>query len=165
MNARCCILIDDFVRSHGRGIIKRLILDRGFIDGPSSGRCKRDHHIDVLIPAKTNMDIYKDAVGLAQAGALQFQAWSTPTPAPKPIPVHRPEAVRKREEKRQRTLAQRRAETPPPTPDPKKTVVRSEVAAISALETFSSCPVAFHAVLIRVTYSDGHCDYCLLFAI
>src|SRR5206468_3059625 len=47
-------LIDDFVRFHGRGIIKRLILDRGFIDGPSIGRCKREHHIDVLIPAKTN---------------------------------------------------------------------------------------------------------------
>src|SRR5438128_362555 len=155
-------LIDDFVRSHGRGIIKRLILDRGFIDGPSIGRCQRDHHIDVLIPAKTNMDIYKDAVGLAQAGALQFQTWSPPTPAPKPIPVHRPEAVRKREEKRQRTLAQRRAEMPPPAPDPKKTLVRSEVAAIPALETFSTCPVPIHAVLNRETYSDGHCDYWML---
>src|SRR5438132_12227643 len=133
-------LVDDFVRFHGRGIIKRLILDRGFIDGPSIGRCQRDHHIDVLIPAKTNMDIYKDAVGLAQAGALQFQTWSPPTPAPKPIPVHRPEAIGKREEKRQRTLAQRRADTPPPAADPKKTLVRAEVAASPAPETFETCP-------------------------
>ncbi|MGH8650035.1 MAG: transposase, partial [Burkholderiales bacterium] len=73
-------MVDDFVRFHGRGIIKRLILDRGFIDGPSIGRCKQEHHIDVLIPAKTNMDIYLDAVGLAEGGALQFQPWSSPTP-------------------------------------------------------------------------------------
>jgi hypothetical protein len=93
---------------------------------------------------------------------LQFQAWSPPTPAPKPIPVHRTEAVRKREAKRQRTLAQRRAETPPLPADPKKTVVRSEVAAVPALETFSSCPVPIHAVLNRETYGDGHCDYWML---
>ena len=155
-------LVDDFVRFHGRGIIQRLILDRGFIDGPSIGRCKKQHHIDVLIPAKTNMDIYKDAVGLAEADALRFQTWSPPTPVPKPIPVHRPEAVRKREDQRQRTLAQRRAEAPPPPADPKKTLVRSEMAAIPALETFSSCPVPIHAALNRETYGDGHCDYWML---
>ena len=155
-------MIDDFVRFHGCGIIKRLILDRGFIDGPSIGRCKREHHIDVLIPAKTNMDIYRDVVGLAEAGALKFQSWSSPTPASKPIPVHRPEAVRKREEKRQRTLAHRRAETPAPIADPQKTIVRSEVAAIPALKTFSSCPVPIHAVLNREVYGDGHWDYWML---
>jgi len=155
-------LIDDFVGFHGRGIIKRLILDRGFLDGPSIGRCKRDHHIDVLIPAKTNMDIYHDAVGLAQAGELQFQAWSPPVPAPKPIPIHRPEAIRAREQKRQRTLAERRAEAPPPAPDPARTLVRSETAVISDLNTFSSCPVPIHAVLNREVYADGHCDYWML---
>ena len=155
-------MIDDFVQFHGRGIIKRLILDRGFIDGPSIGRCKREHHIDVLIPAKSNMDIYRDAVGLAEGGALQFQSWSPPTPAAKPVPVHRPETIRKREEKRQRTLAQRRSETPPPAADPKKTIVRSEVAAIPALRTFSTCPVPIHAVLNREVYGDGHCTYWML---
>lgn len=82
-------------------------LDRGFIDGPSIGRRKREYHIDVLIPARTNIDVYHDAVGLAEAGVLQFQSGSPPTPMAKPVPVHRPEAIRKREEKRQRTLAQR----------------------------------------------------------
>ena len=76
------------------------------------------------------MDGYLSAmnakVGLAQAGELQFQAWSPPTPAPKPIPIHRPEAIRAREEKRQRTLAERRAEAPPPPADPARTLVRSK---------------------------------------
>ena len=155
-------LVDDFVRFHGRGIIKRLLLDRGFIDGPSIGRCKLEHHIDVLIPAKTNMDIYRDAVGLAHGGLLQFQSWSSPTPPSKPIPVHRPEAVRQREEKRQRTWAQRRAHVSTPAPDPAQIIVRSQVAAIPALNTFSSCPVPIHAVLNREIYGDGHCDYWLL---
>ena len=155
-------LVDDFVRYHGRGIIRRLILDRGFIDGPSIGRCKREHHIDVLIPARTNMDVYRDAVGLAEAGFLQFQSWSSPTAAPQPLPVHRPPAVRQREKKRQRTLAERRAGTPPPAPDPKKTVVRSQVAAIPDLKTFATCPVPLHAVLNRETYADGHYDYWML---
>lgn len=155
-------MVDAFVRFHGRGIIKRLILDRGFIDGPSIGRCKQEHHIDVLIPAKRNMDIYRDAVGLAEGGALRFQPWSPPDPAPKPIPVHRPDAIRKREEARQRTLARRRAETPAPAPDPEKTIVRSEVAVISALKTFSTCPVPIHAVLNREVYGDGHQEYWML---
>jgi Transposase DDE domain len=155
-------LVDDFVEWHGRGIIKRLIVDRGFLDGASIGRCKQQHRIDVLIPAKTNMDIYKDVVGLAQAGALHFQTWSPPAPAPKPIPVHRPEAVRKREETRQRKLAQLRADAPPLVTDPKKTVVRSEVAAVHNLKTFSSCPVPVHAVVNREVYGDGHCDYWVL---
>ncbi len=155
-------MVDAFVQWHGRGIIKRLILDRGFIDGPSIGRCKQDHHIDVLIPAKRNMDIYRDAVGLAEGGALQFQPWSPPARAPKPIPIHRPDAIRKSEETRQRTLARRRAETPAPAPDPKKTIVRSEVASISALRTFSTCPVPIHAVLNREVYGDGHHEYWML---
>ena len=155
-------MVDAFVRWHGRGIIKRLILDRGFIDGPSIGRCKQEHHIDVLIPAKRNMDIYRDAVGLAEGGALQFQPWSPPAPAPKPIPIHRPDAIRKREETRQRTLARRRAEAPAPAPDPKKTIVRSEVASLSALTTFSTCPVPIHAALNREVYGDGHHEYWML---
>jgi hypothetical protein len=155
-------LVDEFVRFHGRGIIRRLILDRGFIDGPSIGRCKLDHHIEVLIPARTNMDVYRDAVGLAEAGFLQFQSWSSPTAAPQPLPVHRPPAVRQREKKRQRTLAERRAQVSPPAADPKKTVLRSEVAAIPDLKTFSTCPVPLHAVLNRETYADGHADYWLL---
>jgi len=34
--------VEEFVRYHGRGVIKRLILDRGFLDGAKIGRCKKD---------------------------------------------------------------------------------------------------------------------------
>ena len=66
-------LVDEFVQCHGRGVMKRLILDRGFLDGEKIGHCKRDLGIDVLIPARKDLEIYKDVVGLAEGGLLSFQ--------------------------------------------------------------------------------------------
>ena len=98
-------LVEAFVTHHGRGVMKRLIVDRGFLDGAEIGRCKREWGIDVLIPARQNMEIYLDVVGLARAGQLTFRPWVPPVFSSKPIPVHRPEWLQKREEARQRTLA------------------------------------------------------------
>jgi hypothetical protein len=61
-------LVAQFVASVGQGVIKWLILDRGFIDGERISRCKRDWGIDVLIPMKKNMDIWADAWALAPQG-------------------------------------------------------------------------------------------------
>ncbi len=156
-------LVEAFVQDHGRGVMKRLILDRGFLDGAQIGRCKREWGIDVLIPARSNMDIYQDVVGLAKAGELSFQPWVSPVASVKPIPVHRPEGLRKREEARQRTLARKRAQAPAPDPpDPSKVRVRSEIAAVSRVETFSSCPIPLDVLVNREMYADGHTDYWVL---
>jgi hypothetical protein len=179
-------LVEEFVQFHGRGVMKRLILDRGFLDGDKIGHCKRDLGIDVLIPARRDMDIYQDVVGLAEGGLLEFQAVPD-GPAPVvAVPVHRPEAIRKREEARQRTLAKRKAEAAqksqemqkaektqrapesqkvreqsfvrPPSPQHP----RSEVAAVADLKTFSSCPVPLHAAVNREIDRDGHREYWVL---
>jgi len=60
-------MVEQFVEFHGKGIIKKLILDRGFLDGPNIGRCKLQWGIDVLIPARRDMDIYEDVVAAKQA--------------------------------------------------------------------------------------------------
>lgn len=60
-------MVEQFIGFHGKGIMKKLILDRGFLDGPEIGRCKQEWGIDVLIPARRSMDIYTDVVGLAKA--------------------------------------------------------------------------------------------------
>jgi hypothetical protein len=85
--------------------MKRLILDRGFLDGPSIGHCKKDLGIEVLIPA------------------------------------------RKDEAARKRTLAaaQNRKVRGPVAAPP----LRSEVAAVADLETFTTCPIPIHAVVNR----------------
>jgi hypothetical protein len=182
-------MVKDFVQYHGRGVMKRLILDRGFLDGPEIGHCKTALGVDVLIPAKRGMDVYEDVVGMAEGGLLTFGPWSAATAAPT-IPVHRPERIRKREAARQRTLAARKAEavagaapavvppikTParrkrppaaaavPPAPPPvaKPPCIRSEMAVVADLETFTTCPVPVHALVNREHYADGHYEYWVL---
>jgi hypothetical protein len=156
-------LVEAFVQYHGRGVMKRLILDRGFLDGAQIGRCKQEWGINILIPARQNMDIYQDVLGLAEAGELSFESWVPTVSASKPIPVHRPEWIQKREEARQRTLARKKAQTPTPEPpDSSKVRVRSEVAAVSGVETFSSCPIPLNVLVNRETHADGHVDYWML---
>ncbi len=151
------------MRYHGRGVMKRLILDRGFLDGSQIGRCKGEFGIDVLIPVRHNMEIYQDVVGLAEAGQLTFQPWAPSVVAPQPLPVHRPERIQKREEARQKTLARQKAQAPNPDPKALSTQrVRSEVAAVNGLETFSTCPVPLNALVNREVYADGHVEYWVL---
>ncbi len=152
-------MVDEFVAYHGTGIIKRLILDRGFLDGPSIGRCKQDYGIDILIPARRNMEITRDAIDLADAQPGTFQSWTPPAPPEKPAPLHRPAAIRKREQARQRTLEKRPVENPP---DPATTRVGSELAVVRDLESYSNCPVPLHAVINRERYADGHTDQWVL---
>jgi hypothetical protein len=49
-------LVDTFVGAVGRGVMKDLILDRGFIDGPQLGRLKTEHGIDTVIPIRKDID-------------------------------------------------------------------------------------------------------------
>lgn len=109
------------------------------------------------------MDIYQDVLGLAEAGELSFRPWVPPVSSVKPIPVHRPSSIQKREETRQRTLARKKAQSPAPDPpDPSKVRVQSEIAAVSRVETFSSCPIPLDVLVNRESYADGHRDYWVL---
>jgi len=167
-------LVDEFVQCHGRGVMKRLILDRGFLDGEKIGHCKRDLGIDVLIPARKDLEIYKDVVGLAEGGLLSFQPVLAASPRAPAVPVHRPETIRKREEARQRTLAKKKAEAaqktqevqklrkPSPTGTPPPEQARSEVAAVMDLRTLTTCPVPIHAVVNREIDRDGHREHWVL---
>jgi Transposase DDE domain len=167
-------LVEAFVRYHGRGVMKRLILDRGFLDGEKIGQCKKEWGIDVLIPARRDMDIYHDVVGLAEGGFLSFQPVPAATAPLRVVPVHRPEKIRKREEARQRTLAKRKAETAQkaaavPKVGPARMTgtsllgrVHSEVASVPELKTWTTCPVPLQTVVNREVYSDGRREYWVL---
>jgi hypothetical protein len=158
-------LVEEFVRYHGRGVIKRLILDRGFLDGAKIGRCKKDLSMDVLIPVRKDMDIYHDVVGMAEGRLLSFAVLPAPEPAVRGVPLHRPERIRKREEARQRTLAKKKAAAAQEAKTTGLTPVqhlRSEVATVADLQTFTTCPVSLHAVINREIYSDGRQEYWVL---
>ncbi len=57
-------------------------------EGPLLYRLVEKFGIDILIPVRSNMEIYQDVVGLAQAGQLSFQPWAPAPPGPQPIPLH-----------------------------------------------------------------------------
>lgn len=157
-------MIEQFIEYHGKGIMKKLLLDRGFLDGPHIGRCKQEWGIDILMPVRRNMDIYQDMLGLAEAGELDFKPWVAPSPPAKPVPRPRPEAIQKREESRQRTLAQRKvqAKAKTKTMGPSPVPVRSEVALVSDVRTFTSCPIPLDVIVNKEISVDGQKDYWML---
>ena len=65
-------IVDDFVANMGKGKIKSLIADRGFLDGPMISCFKNKYGIDMLIPLKKNMDAYQDAAWLSR---LEDRPW------------------------------------------------------------------------------------------
>jgi len=68
-------LVDGFVGNFGKRIIKWLIADRGFIDGGMISRFKKDYYIDTLIPLKSNMDVFTDALGIASSKEVKWQLY------------------------------------------------------------------------------------------
>ena len=155
-------LVDGFVEAVGRGVMKQLILDRGFLDGKQIGRCKQEHGIDVLIPLKTNMDVYEDVLGLVRARKVKFEPYSPPPPKPpvNPKPTRVPREIQQREKKRQKTLQQRKESAPPPPAD--KVLIRSEIASIRDFRTWPSCPVPLNVTVNQEHYADGHTDTWML---
>ncbi len=154
-------LVDEVVATVGPGVLRRLLLDRGFLDGAAIGRCKQAHGIDVLIPVRKTMAVYQDALGLLRLPAVRFTPYAPPAPrpaAPRPRPV--PERVRRREATRQQTLQARQASRPPPPPA--ETLVRAEVAGIDGFRSWESCPVPLAVVITREVYADGHADLWML---
>jgi len=155
-------LVDEFVEAVGTGVMKRLILDRGFIDGMQMERCKKQYGIDVLIPLKKNMDVYEDVLGLVRGKKVPFKPY-TPPPPKLPVnakPTRVPQKIRRREEKRQRTLAKKKAALPPPSPD--KVMVESEVGCLSDFRTWTSCTLPLSVVVNREKYADGHEEIWML---
>lgn len=146
-------LVEEFVGAAGKGVMKQLILDRGFLDGEAISRCKKRHNIDVLIPVRRDMDIYKDAAALFLERDVNWTKWMPREPTPRKTPRPPPADVVRREKARQKTLKKRKEAEPPPPPD--KTLVKSDVAAIGGFRSWSSCEVPLTVVANREQYADG----------
>jgi len=145
-------LVEHFVHTIGKGVIKWLILDRGFIDGERISRCKREWDIDVVIPMKKNMDIWADAWALAEQEPWQ-ELPDTPPPV-LPVPPSRPEAIRRREAQRQKTLAQIKRAAPPPPPDEVHT--HTHYSWRGGFTSWTAASVPISVVCFKDHYADGH---------
>ena len=62
-------------RNLGKGKIKVVLADRGFIDGQQMYRLKYNMGIDFIIPAKKNMDIWSCMTGLRRANKNNIEEW------------------------------------------------------------------------------------------
>jgi len=146
--------VRQFVETVGKGVMKRLILDRGFLDGTSISTCKKDYGIDVLIPIRRSMDIYQDAMALFQLPDIDWVCVEEPVAKAKELPRPRPESIIKREKKRQETLEQLKEHKP--SPPLEETIVKREAASIGEFRSWSACTVPLSVVASRETYADGH---------
>jgi hypothetical protein len=153
-------LVRQFVEGVGKGVMQRLILDRGFLDGKAISTCKRDYGIDILIPVRRGMDIYEDAMALFKLPDVDWVKVKEPEVEPKELPRPRPKSVVKRERKRQETLQELKRKKPPPSPE--ETIVKREAAAIGEFRSWSSCTVPLTVVANREHYADGHEETWLL---
>jgi hypothetical protein len=156
-------LVDTFLEHLGRGVIKVLLVDRGFINGPQIGRLKQDYGIDTVIPIRSDMNIREDVEGLRQ---LRTQ-WEEYQPKPRPSLPDRPQrpphpTAAKRERKRQKTLARQQAEQAESPRDPSKVRQRTLLGRFPGLTSWTDCPVPLTGVLSRDVYADGHEESWLL---
>jgi hypothetical protein len=158
-------MVREFVEATGTGVMKKLILDRGFLDGKEISDCKEKLGIDVLIPLRKRMDVYVDAMALFQAPDVEWvvrdeSGQGEKFPEKRYVPRFRPLPVRKREHARQKTLAQTKETQPPPSPA--TVIVRRDAAAIGGFTSWSTCSVPLSVVANREHYADGHEETWLL---
>jgi hypothetical protein len=152
-------LVEEVVQAVHKGFIKVLIVDRGLIDGERMGHLKQKLAIDTIVPLRTNMDLYADAIGLTRLRGFTWEPYVPPAPPPPTATASpRPVAVEKREAKRQRTLAERKTEAaalvpsgPPPAPVNQP---QTQLGVGRGLLSWSQCPVPLTAVVNRE--SDEH---------
>ncbi len=145
-------LVADFVGAVGKGVMKLLLIDRGFIDGKSLGRVKQEYEVDWIVPLKAKMDITKDAWRLAEVDPSPWQVWEPPPKERPPDPPQRPEKIRRAEKKRQKTIAEKKKASATP---PKPHLLRVELKVIPQMTLWTECPVPLNVVLMREYMSDG----------
>ena len=148
-------MVDDFVKAVERGRMKILMVDRGLIDGANMGRLKTDYQIDTVVPLKKNMDAYKDAIGLTRLKDFQWE------PYPLPYATERGQQDRpkhptivKREQTRQKTLAERKG-LPPPQPVRQPQTLLGLARGVTS---WTDCPVPLTVVVNREVDKDGNID-------
>jgi hypothetical protein len=147
-------LVKQWVEAVGPGVIKRLILDRGFLDGKAISLCKKKYGIDILIPIRKSMDLYEDALALFREPEVNWVECKEGEEEVKEPVRPKPKVILKREKKRQKKLQQLKEQQPPPPPE--KILVKTEAASIGEFRSWSSCTVPLTVVANREHYADGH---------
>jgi len=149
-------LLETFQGAVGRGVLKKLIVDRGFIDGPQIGKLKTEYGVDTVIPVRKNMDILQDVRGIVKLG-VKWEEYERPRRQPLTPPRPKHPIAAKREKARQKTLAKRHAqEQRQNPPDPSDVLEKTLITKVPELTSWSDCPVPLAGVYSKDCYADGH---------
>lgn len=120
-------LLETFLQTVGRGVMKRLIVDRGFLDGPRIGHLKKTWKVDTVVALRSGMNVLEDARGLLRLGPVKWQNYS---PAPRELAEVGPLGV----------------DVPPP---PRQDRPPEKVVAFNHLTSWDACPVDLTVVLTK----------------
>ena len=145
-------MVENFVKAVGRGVMKTLLVDRGFIDGRAIATVKKDYGVDVVVPLKKGMAITDDAWKLAEVDPGPWLSWEPPAPVAPQDPPQRPESIRRAEKKRQKTVARKKIAA---GIKPRPQLVRVEFKVISDMTLWKECSVPLSVVLMREYLSNG----------
>lgn len=143
-------LVEDFVTGPGKGKVKWLIFDRGFIDGKTISFLKEKHHIDSVFPLKKSMTIYDDAKRLAELDPDPPVVWKPPAKK-EPELSNKPETVKKREKARRKTIKNKKQKQGKEKPELKEVHLR----LVSDNTLWESCKVPIQIAIINEIYTDG----------
>lgn len=134
-------LVERFLEIAGEGVMKWLIVDRGFLDGERIGHLKKRWNVETLSGLRSDMNVLEDARGLLRAGPVEWQEYRPHKPPPPPVTAAKPESILSREEARRRTL-KLQGRWPKPQPPEK-------VVAFTDLTSWDACPVPLTVVLTQ----------------
>jgi hypothetical protein len=131
-------LVEEFLKLVGPGVMKWLIVDRGFLDGTHMGHLKKDWGVDTITGLRSNMAILEDARGLLRLGKAQWKDYHPAQLLPS-LGTPKPQEIVKREEARQRTLKQEGRWPKPREPE--------KIAVFNELSSWDACPIPLTVVL------------------
>jgi hypothetical protein len=157
-------LVNNFVKREGKKVMKKLILDRGFICGEKISICKEGLGIDIVIGVREDMDIYDDTLRIAQGFKLdwiEYKEDKEPAIDKEEALLKLPPGVQRRERARQETVAKKKREEEEKEGKP-VTLEKTLVSGIHDFTLWQSCKVPIHTVISREIYSDGHEDKWIL---
>jgi hypothetical protein len=118
-------LVEKFLETVGQGVMKRLVVDRGFLDGKRIGHLKKRWQLDTVVALRSDMNVLEDARGLLRLGPVKWQDYY---PAAKELPVVGPLGIH---------VAQPKNKERPP----------EKVVAFNQLTSWDAYPVELTVVL------------------
>ena len=123
-------LVEQFLEVVGPGVMKWLVVDRGFLDGEKIAHLKKKWEVDTVSGLRSDMAVLEDARGIVRLGEVEWHDYY-PLTKRNPLPIVKPMGIR---------IPPRR---------PKRSSCAEKVVALNDLTSWESCTVPLTVVLTQ----------------